>query len=528
MVKTTASIPGNASETFRQTSKDQKLSFLKQRDIIIRERANIPPSLPKPQPTASYWQDSPGSIATHRTTLSLPESASVVVIGSGITGSSLAYNLLSQPSPPSVVLLEARTACSGATGRNGGHTKCASYRSFLDNLKSMGEAEAAKIVRYEYTCMKAVHAFARQHGIACDSWEGDTVDVFYDESQWKAAKEAVTQLQRVLGKRDPAARYHFWDAHEAEKKFLTSGTFGALSYEAGSMSAYKLVTGSLELAIAKGLNLQTDTPALRIHRDAAVWTIETPRGKIRTGKIVLATNGYTARLYPALQGTIVPLRGHVTAQRPGNVMPPEGLATTYTFVYEDGYEYMIPRPQGSTNAGDIVIGGGMPETEEQSLYEFGTVDDTTTDATIVNYLHNCTEAYFGTNWGGDHADGRIRKAWTGIMGYSSDGFPLVGPVPGEQGLFIAASFQGHGMVLCFLAAQAVTRMMHGDDDQELHQWFPKAFRIREERMKMKFRGRHQSILLNELQSHVENLLPPMTHGHVGGDILVHQDHFRKE
>ena len=501
MFKTTASIPCDASEIFRKFSNDQQLFFLKQKDIIIKDRANIPPGLPKLQPTSSYWQDPPASIATHRTTSSLPESASVVIIGSGITGSSLAYNIVSRPSPPSVVLLEARTACSGATGRNGGHTKCASYRSFLDNMKTMGEAEAAKIVRYEYTCMRAMHAFARQHGIACDSWEGDTVDIFYNEGQWKIANEAVTELQRVLGTQDPAAIYRFWDANETEKKFLTPGTFGAVSYEAGSMSAYKLVTGILELAIARGLNLQTETPALRIHRDAEVWTIETPRGKIITEKVVLATNGYTAHLYPALQGTIVPLRGHVTAQRPGNAMPLGVLATTYTFVYEDGYEYMIPRPQGSTYAGDIVIGGGMPETEEQSLYEFGTIDDTTTDATIVSYLHNCTEAYFGANWGGDHTDGRIRKVWTGIMGYSSDGFPLVGPVPGEQGMFIVASFQGHGMVLCLLAAQAVAKMMYGDDEQELDQWFPKAFRMREERMKVKFRGRHQSMLLNELQSH---------------------------
>ena len=517
MSETTVPIPWDASKVFRKASKDQQISFLGQKDTIIEERASLPPGLPKSQPTTSYWQNPPATIAAHRTTSALPKSASVVIIGSGITGSSLAYNLLSQSLALSIVLLEARTACSGASGRNGGHTKCASYRSFLDNVRTMGEAEAAKIVRYEYTCMKAMHAFARQHGIACDSWEGETVDVFYDEGQWNLANEAVAELQRVLGAQDPAASYHFWDAEETEKNFLTSGTFGAVSYEAGSMSGYKLVTGILEMAIAKGLNLQTETPVLRIDRDARGWTIETARGTVVAEKVVLATNGYTAHLYPALQGTIVPLRGHVTAQRPGNAMPPGGLATTYTFVYEDGYEYMIQRPQGSTNAGDIVIGGGMPETEQQSLYEFGTVDDSIKADTIVSYLHNCTEAYFSANWGRDHIDGRVRQVWTGIMGYSSDGFPLVGPVPREQGLFVVASFQGHGMVLCLLAAQATTKMILGDNEQELDQWFPKAFRMSEERMKMKFRGRHQSILLNELPFQAQDPLPLMTHRHLHGD-----------
>ncbi|MCJ1243684.1 hypothetical protein MMC30_000881 [Trapelia coarctata] len=469
----------------------------------MEHRAAIPPGLPRPNPTVSYWQDPPSSLVAHRTTSTLPTSVSIVIVGSGITGSSVAYNLLSQPSPPSALMLEARTACSGATGRNGGHTKCASYRSFLSNMRSLGEEEAAKIVRYEYACMKAVHAFARQHNIQCDSWEGDTVDVIYDEAELRSMKEAVTELQRVLGKADPASGHKFWSSEEAAMKFLSPGSLGAVSYEAGSLSAYKFVTGMLELAIARGLNLQTETPALSIKRGDSGWIVETPRGLVNAKKVILATNGHTAHLYPALQGIIVPLRGHVTAQRPGSSLPERGLPTTYTFTYTNAYEYMIQRPQGTTFAGDIVIGGGSTQAAEGGLHEFGTSDDTTTDPVIVSYLHDSTQRYFGSNWGSDHPDGRIRKAWSGIMGFSADGFPLVGPVPGEQGLFIAASFQGHGMVLCFLAAQALKAMMSGDDGNELDQWFPKAFRMAKERLKYRFRGRVETITPKELEISVQ-------------------------
>ena len=425
----------------------------------------------------------------HRTSAFLPTSVSVLIIGSGITGSSIAYNLLSQQSAPSVLLLEARTACSGATGRNGGHTKCASYRSFLENVDALGELEAAKIVRYEYACMKAVHAFAREHGIECDSWEGDTVDVIYDEDQWKLAKHAVVEIQKVLGMSDPASVYHFWDTNEAETKYLTPGAFGAVSYEAGSLSPYKFVISVLRLALEKGLNLQTNTPALSMRASEKGWIVETSRGVISAEKVILATNGYTAHLHPALQGVIVPLRGHMTAQRPGTEMPREGLATTYSFIYADGYEYMIPRPQGSTFAWDIMIGGGLTKAMENGLNEFGTTDDTTQDPVIVDYLENSTQAYFGLNWGDDHPAGRVRKAWTGIMGYSADGFPLVGPVPDEENLFIAASFQGHGMVLCLLAAKALVQMMTGENLADMERYFPKAFIITKERMEHNFRGR---------------------------------------
>ncbi|MCJ1475650.1 hypothetical protein MMC13_004313 [Lambiella insularis] len=465
----------------------------------MEQRAAIPPGLPRPNPTVAYWQDPPSVLATHRTTPSLPTSVSVVVIGSGITGSSIAYNLVSQSSPPSVLLLEARAACSGATGRNGGHTKCATYRSFLDNVKSLGHEEAAKIARYEYSCMKAVHSFARQHGIQCDSWEGDTVDIIYDKSQWNLAKAAVKEMQRVLGKEDPVSVYHLWSAQEAETKFLCSGAIGAVSYAAGSLSPYKFVVGVLGLALEKELNLQTQTPVLSINQVENGWTVETPRGTVRAERVILATNGYTAHLAPSLQGVIVPLRGHMTGQRPGNGMPVKGLATTYSFIYTDGYEYMIPRPQGSAFAGDIMIGGGLTKGAAEGLFEYGTTDDTTMDPIIARYVQTCAREYFGSNWGEDHPDGRIRKAWSGIMGYSADGFPLVGPMPGRKDLFIAASFQGSGMVLCLLAAKALTRMMCGNDTEELDEWFPKAFYISEERLKHKFQGRLHTTAPKELE-----------------------------
>ena len=455
------------------------------------ERASIRPSLPLPNPTISYWQEPPSSLANHRTTPELPRIVDTLIIGSGITGATLAYNLLNQPSPPSVLVLEARTACSGATGRNGGHTKCVAYREILDNVKDLGEEEAAKIARLGYSCMKKTHAFAREHGIECDSWQGDTVDVIYDQGQWDKAQHAVAELKRILGDKDPVAGYKFWDAREAEEKFLAQGSLGAVSYEAGSLSAYKFVIGVLALALEKGLNLQTETPATKIAKGEngrRGWIVETPRGAIEAERVVLATNGYTAHLYPPLQGVIVPLRGHMTAQRPGSGLPKDGLATTYSFIYDDGYEYMIPRPQGSMYAGDIMIGGGATKGTDEGIYEFGTTDDTTTDAVILEYVENSAAERFGSNWGHDDAEGRLRRAWTGIMGYSSDGFPLIGQLPGEDGLYIAASFQGSGMVLCFESASALFNIMN-QNDKALDEWFPKAFRVTRERMKRKFRGR---------------------------------------
>ena len=89
---------------------------------------NEPADLPSPQSTHSFWHSEPSALlAGHRSTRSLPQTADVVIIGSGITGTSIAHHLLDKPRDRgddndkklNVVMLEAREACWGATGRVG-------------------------------------------------------------------------------------------------------------------------------------------------------------------------------------------------------------------------------------------------------------------------------------------------------------------------------------------------------------------------------------------------------------------------
>ena len=331
-------------------------------------------------------------------------------------------------------------------GETGGHTKHASYRSILSNVEALGIEEALKIIRLEYKCMRQIHAFAKEHNIACDARQCDTVDLIYDNAQWDAGLKAIRLLQKLMNSTQGAARHEIWNSAEATKKFLCKGTVGAITYEAGSVSGYKFVTGVLKLALDLGLNLQTNTPATSLREETnGGWIIVTARGTIRAAKVILATNGYTAYLYPKLQGKIVPLRGQITAHRPGTGLPNGGcLDKTYSFIYANGYDYMIPRPSGSLHAGDIVIGGGLVKAAQEGLYEYGTTDDQTLNADVSKHLRESTKQYFGENWGQDANEGRIRKEWTGIMGYSPDGFPMIGELPGEKDLWICASFQGHG------------------------------------------------------------------------------------
>lgn len=74
--------------------------------------------LPVGSPTKSYWHQEPSKkLLGHQTTRELPRFADVVIVGSGITGAFAAHFLKEKRPDLSVVMLEAREACWGATGR---------------------------------------------------------------------------------------------------------------------------------------------------------------------------------------------------------------------------------------------------------------------------------------------------------------------------------------------------------------------------------------------------------------------------
>lgn len=453
-------------------------------------KAKIPPGLPHANPTQSYWQEPPSAIADHHSTPTLPTHTDYIILGSGISGASIAHHLQTRKPTSSILMLEARQTCSGATGRNGGHTKAASYRSFLQHEAEYGTDEAVKIARMEYAVIRDTHALAREWGLDCDSHPCETVDVVFAESQLRQGKRAIARMREVLGEEDPVAEYEVFSAEEAQARFLTPGALGAFRYGAGSISAYRFTVGMLERCLAWGLNLQTSTPALSISRAVGStegeprWVVKTPRGEVEAKEVVVATNGYTAHLLPQMQGLIVPLRGQITAQRPGAGLP--GLKETVSFIYEDGYEYMITRPSFASDAGTIIIGGGLGKLAHDGVAEFGNTNDEGLNSELSRYLTDCTQRYYGQNWGEDHQDGRVRKEWSGIMGTSADGLPYVGRVEGMNGVWICASFNGHGMVMCLKCAEAVVDMIV---DGKVKEWFPKALQMDEERLKGHFRGR---------------------------------------
>jgi hypothetical protein len=125
------------------------------------------PHLPVPLGVLSEWQrtvrDHP--LLNCGKDDELPNSADVVIVGSGMCGTSrshvssfrltfsgalIANSLLKSVTRPArVVVLEAREICSGASGRNAGHCRPDPHRGFTNFAALHGDQEAREICESE-------------------------------------------------------------------------------------------------------------------------------------------------------------------------------------------------------------------------------------------------------------------------------------------------------------------------------------------------------------------------------------------
>jgi glycine/D-amino acid oxidase-like deaminating enzyme len=65
------------------------------------------------------------------------------------------------------------------------------------------------------------------------------------------------------------------------------------------------------------------------------------------------------------------------------------------------------------------------------------------------------------------ADVDIEFRWSGTFDTTSDGLPLIGPVPHAKGIYAAYGYGGNGITFSFLAAQLIGDLIAGSSSQLL-------------------------------------------------------------
>jgi glycine/D-amino acid oxidase-like deaminating enzyme len=109
-------------------------------------------------------------------------------------------------------MLEARTVCSGATGRNGGHIleTADDYAEFADIF---GVDAARKVIRFRLAHLKEMLAVAEELDITTETQARKVqfLSVYFGDEPWKAALERMHRFKE--GMPEEAAE---WTSYEGD------------------------------------------------------------------------------------------------------------------------------------------------------------------------------------------------------------------------------------------------------------------------------------------------------------------------
>lgn len=376
----------------------------------------------------------------------VPEWADVCVIGAGIAGASCAFHLARLRPGARVLVLDARDAAGGATGRNGGHMKAS---VFLDEAAAVhGRAVAAELLAHEHRNCAMVRDVVAAHGIECDLSDTTALKVCDSAAELAAAAASARRGCAALPARCPAS-VEVWDGRRvAEATGFVDSAGGVAWRPAATLHPGKLVDGLLRAASRRcpGLRFAAHTQALRVESSSdGTQRVVTPLGTVRCGKVVVCTNAAAPLLLPALRSAIRPARAQaLVAVSPTGAVPRWPCSVSHA----RGYAFM--RPNGA------IVAGGARELAPGA--EVGVTDDSRVDGTVGRalraWLAPLSPLY----------PLRVTHEWAGILGRSADGLPWVGPLPpavAPPGTVICAGFTGHGMAHAFLAAQTAAEMALG-------------------------------------------------------------------
>ncbi|KAJ5096014.1 FAD dependent oxidoreductase [Penicillium alfredii] len=313
------------------------------------------------------------------TAAALPTETDVVIIGSGITGASIARTFLkiqtqSSSSHPRVVMLEVRSICSGATGRNGGHILETSDK-YAELADVFGVDITRKTMRFRLSHLKEMLGVAEEWGLTSETQARKVrfLSVYFGEEPWKAALERLARFQ--VGMPDESAEWTAYDGEEIPKEFNLPYARGVIAGPEDALWPYKFVIGILARLLADfpvDFRVEEQTPVI-VNLSLHGMSFTTPTHTLGT---------WSQDSEAAVRLTDVSTD---TRRR----LPCQAAKHSWLFSYDRGFDFLTQLLEGQ-----MMLGGGFAQTEGGGIADLGVSTDSELSLYIDIHLSGALSAIF--------------------------------------------------------------------------------------------------------------------------------------
>ena len=375
-----------------------------------------------------WWEEAP---LTPGDTPAMPTSADVAVIGSGYTGLSAALTLAR--AGRSVVVFDSDTPGIGASSRNGGMLG-SWLKPSLDTLTRRYGPEAARALFAESReAYDFLGRFIADEDIECDYAETGAFTGIVKPAQYEAMARETERLSRTIGvEADMVSR------SEVRNEIGTDIYCGGrVTHRRAGLHPARYHAGLIGRVRESGATVAGNCPVTAIQRNGGDFTVTTPHASLKVRNVVVATNGYTGPVTPALRRRVIPVTSYMIATAPlspnlmATLMPKGRMLTDSNRLLC----YFRPSPDNTR-----VLFGGRPA--------YTAIGPKLAAERLSRHM---------TRIFPELRDVELTHSWFGYIAYTFDRLPHVGE---HDGMHYAMGYCGSGVVMStWLGHKAALRLL---------------------------------------------------------------------
>ncbi len=368
--------------------------------------------------------------------LALPREARVVIVGAGYAGLSAALELTALGLD--CLVLDANEPGFGASTRNGGMVSGGVNVGKRYLSKPMAADEAAPFMADAADAFTLIEDLITKEKIDC-GW----TKAGYFLGAW--CKSHYDDMAKKVGHLNAAAKSDsYLVPQERQREEIGSDYYrgGMVVGRAAHIHPALFFKGLLELCQKRGVKIASKTPVGKLTQNATGWSVETARGIIMAGDVIIATNGYTGDITPQLKRRVVPVGSYIIATEE---LPPDLAAT------------LSPKNRSIADTRRVLTYYRMSPDRKRLIFggraKFGHTDPVETAPILYQFMTDRYPQLKGV---------KITHAWTGNVAFTLDEMPHMGKF---DNLHYALGCNGSGIAMMTYLGQQTARKVAGKSNR---------------------------------------------------------------